>query len=175
MASSRHAFTRFTMISTVADVQSRLLEFYDRLVLLHQEANEMEDADSPLSGWTLKKETVGAFVTFDLEGMSIFLYPKLPQNIDLDDIIYECGGQYYLATLEDVGGRPAYVEMMKVITFLLSPLQDKIGWINHTEVKDYCRSGRGYIILTEDIHPHRPLRHLMKEIGLITPENFLAD
>jgi hypothetical protein len=53
-----------------------------------------------------------------------------------DDIIYECGGQYYLATLEDVGGRPAYVEMMKVIKFLLSPLQDKIGWINHTEVKD---------------------------------------
>lgn len=172
----RHPFTWFNMVDTVAEAQSLLQEFYDRLVALQQEDNETGGSESLLYGWELKKETVGAFVTLDVEGLSIYLYPKLEGNYyDIDSIVYECGGQYILATLEDVRGRPSYVEFMKVIKYLLSPLKDKIGWINHTEVKDYCRGGRGYIVLTEDVNPRRPLTKLMKEMGLITPENFLAE
>ena len=61
---------------------------------------------------------------------------------------------------------------MKVIKYLLSPLKDKVGWIDHSEVKDYCRRGLGYIVLTETDHRRQPLTQLMREIGLATPEHF---
>jgi len=173
---NRQPFTWFNIEGTVAETLSLVREFYDSLVDLYEEANETGETESPFYGWELKKEAVGAFVEFGLEGVGLFLYPrKVKRAYDIDDIAYQCGGQYYLATLEEVGGPPSYPEFMKLIKYLLSPLKDKVGWIDHSEVKDYCRGGTGYIVLTETVHRRQPLTNLMKEIGLVTPEHFLRE
>ncbi|MCP4402785.1 MAG: hypothetical protein GY801_36470 [bacterium] len=105
--------------------------------------------------------------------MSIALCPSADQDLETDDLFYELGGNSYLASLNDVGGRPSYAECMKVIMSLLRPLHDKVGQIDVSDIEDSCRGGQGYIVLTEDVARYTPLTAKMCEIGLATPENFL--
>lgn len=167
------AFTEICMTGSFIKNQTLIKGWYDDIVERHQQDNEWEIVESPFYGWELNPEILGAFVTVDiLEGLSIHLYPKVKKaERHLDRLVYEYGGQYILATLHDVGGRPDYDEFMKVIKYLLNPLKGKIGWINQAEVKAYCGKGRGYIMVSEDRNPRKPLLGLMQEIGLAVPDN----
>ena len=147
--------------------------FYNDLVAKYEYANETGDTASPFHSWELKKENVEVYITLDLEGLSIALCPKLEQNGDFDDLFYDLGGSYYLAVVEDVGGSPSYTEFTKVIDYLLSPIKEQVGRVDYSQVEEYCRGGRGYIVLTEDEAPYKPLRAEMKAMGLATPDGLL--
>jgi len=165
--------TWFTIVGTLDEALEEIRGFYENLEIKHKHANEREDASSPFYGWELKRENVDAYVPFDLEGMTIYLHPKFEQYDDMDTLSYELGASIYLATVEDVGGKPSYTEFIKVIEHLLSPIRDKVDRVNDVEVKEYCSGGRGYIVVTEDEAPYEPLWEEMRVMGLRTPDDWL--
>lgn len=165
--------TWFTIVGTLEEAWEEIAGFYETLETKHKRANETEDTTSPFYGWELRRENVEAYVTFDLEGLTIYLQPRFEQYDDMDTLSYELGASMYLATVEDVGGKPTYSEFIKVIEHLLSPIRDKVGRVNDVEVKAYCRGGSGYIVVTEDEAPYEPLWKEMKAMGLKTPDDWL--
>ena len=109
----------------------------------------------------------------------MYLYPEFEPDDSFGDYGYEFGGSESVALVEDVGGRPAYTEFIKVIDYLLSPIKDKVGQVDYWEVEEHCRRGRGYVVVTcnaTDDSPaarYKPLKAEMKAIGLLTPDDFL--
>ncbi len=103
----------------------------------------------------------------------VVVYPKSDQDIDFEELYYDLGGSYFLATVEDVGGSPSYAEFTKVIDYLIVPIKDKVSRIDDSEVKAYCKGGRGYIVLTTDTAPYKPLTSEMEAMALATPDNLL--
>ncbi len=110
----------------------------------HKRANETVDTSSPFYGWELRKENVDAYVTLGFEGLTIFLYPKFEGYDHMDTLCHQLGESMYLATVEDVGGKPSYSEFVKVIEYLLSPIRDKVGRVHDSDVKAYCSGGSGW-------------------------------
>ncbi len=170
---SRQGLTWFTIVGTLDEALEDIRGFYKNLESKHKRANERGDTSSPFYDWELRRENVDAYVTFGFEGMTIYLHPRFEEYDDMDTLSYELGGDIYLATVEDVGGKPTYTEFVKVIEHLLSPIRDKVGQINDVEVKEYCSGGSGYIVVTEDEAPYEPLWEKMKAMGLKTPNDWL--
>jgi len=170
---SRHAFTWFRIEGTLDEAREMISGFYDDLVAMYEEANETADTSSPFYGWELKKENVKVYVEFGFDGLSIVPCPKFDQNVAIDVLYYDLGGAYYLATVENVGGRPSYTEFVKVIDYLISPIRDKVGQVDYSEVKAYCKNGRGHVVVTTDAAPRKPLKVAMKAMGLATPDDVL--
>ncbi len=80
--------------------------------------------------------------------------------------------------VDDVGGRPAYSEFIKVVDYLLNPIKDKVGQIDYWEVEEHCRGGREFVVVTCDAYDspaarYKPLKAEMKAMGLLTPDDFL--
>ncbi len=173
ISQKRQAFTWFVLVNTLDETTTMVHGYYQKLLAMHKNANETRNALSPLHGWDMKKEHITVYVTLGFDGLSIALCPSVEQGIDTDQLYYDLGGGSYLASLDDVGGRPSYTECMKVITYLLHPIHDKVGHIDVTDIEDYCRGGTGYIVLTEDTARYTPLKTSVREIGLVTPDNFL--
>ncbi len=169
----KQAFTWFVLVNTLDETIHMIHGYYKKLLAMYKKANETDNTSSPLHGWDMKKEHITVYVTLEVNELSIALCPSVEQGIDTDHLYYELGGGSYLASLDDVVGRPSYAECMKVITYLLRPIQDKVGHIGVDDVEEYCRGGKGYIVLTEDTARYTPLKTSMREIGLVTPDNFL--
>jgi len=170
---SKQAFTWFTIVGTLDETRELIQGFYNDLVAQYKYANETGDTSSPFYGWELRKENVEVYVTFGFDGLSIVLCPRFDRTGDFDALFYDLGGSDYLATVEDVGGSPSCTEFIKVIDYLLSLIKDQIGRVDYSEVEEYCGGGRGYIVLTGDEAPYKPLKAEMKAMGLATPDNLL--
>jgi hypothetical protein len=113
------------------------------------------------------------YVTLGFEGLTIFLYPKFERYDHMDTLCHQLGESMYLATVEDVGGKPSYTEFVKVIEHLLSPIRDKVGGVKDADVRAYCSGGSGHIVVTEDRAPYEPLWEEMRAMGLRTLEDWL--
>lgn len=172
-ARSRRGLTWFTIVGTLDEVLEIIRGFYETLETKHKRANETGDTASPFYGWELKKENVDVYVTLGFEGLTIFLYPKFEQYDHMDTLCHQLGESMYLATVEDVGGKPSYTEFVKVVDYLLSPLRDEVGRVHDSDVKAYCSGGRGYIVVTEEEARYEPLWEEMRAMGLRTPEDWL--
>ena len=173
IAQTRHAFTWFKLVDPLQDTVNIIHGFYEKLLSMHTEVNEEGDTSSPLYQWEITKEQITVYVTYEGDGLSVGLCPTFDHTVDTDDVYYELGGSVYLAVLDDVGGRPSYVECMKVITYLLSAIHDKVGRVETSDIEDCCRGGKGYVVLTEEAAPYTPLTANMHEIGLTTPDDLL--
>ena len=169
----KQAFTWFTTIGDVNEIQGIIKGYYDDLVAKYKSANKTSDMTSPFHEWELKKGNVEIYISFGFDGLSIILVPRFDKEVDMDELYYDLGGSEYLATVEDVGGKPSYTEFVKVIEYLISPIKDKVGRIDYSEVEEYCRGGKGYVIFTEDEERYKPKKAEMKAIGLTTPDNLL--
>ncbi|MCP4373232.1 MAG: hypothetical protein GY797_34775 [Deltaproteobacteria bacterium] len=170
---NKHPFTWFTVVGTLNETLEMVQGFYDDLVDEYKYDKETGETSSPFYDWDPKKENIGVYINFGFEGVSIILAPKNEQG----DYFYEWdsgfGAESYVATVKDVGGKPSYIEFVKMIEYLLSPIRGKVSEVDYGEVEEYCKGGRGYIVLTEYETPYQPLKAEMKTIGLNTPENFL--
>ena len=173
IAHTRHAFTWFRLIEPPEKTVKRIHGFYEKLVNLHREVNEEGNTSSPLYQWNMTKEQITAYVTYEGEGLTVALCPTFDRYVNTDDLYYELGGSSYCAVLDDVGGSPSYSECMKVVTYLLSAIHEKVGTVETSDLQEYCRGGNGYIVLTEDTAPYTPLTSTMHEIGLMTPDDLL--
>jgi len=136
--------------------------FYKTLEAKHKRANETGDTSSPFYGWELRRENVDVYVTLGFDGYD-----------HMDTLCHQLGESMYLATVEDVGGKPSYTEFVKVIEYLLSPIRDKVGRVHDSDVKTYCSGGRGYVVVTEEEARYDPLWEEMRGMGLRTPEDWL--
>jgi len=165
--------TWFTIVGTLDEVLEIIRGFYETLETKHKRANETENTTSPFYGRELKKENIDVYVTLGFEGLTIFLYPKFEGYDHMDTLCHQLGESMYLATVEDVGGKPSYSEFVKVIEHLLSPIREKVGRVNDVEVREYCSGGSRYIVVTEDEAPYEPLWEEMRAMGLKTPDDWL--
>lgn len=170
---NQQPFTWFVLVNTLDETIRMIHGYYQKLLSMHTKANESGNTSSPLHGWDMKQEYITVYVTLEVDELSIALCPSSDQGIDTDHLYYELGGGSYLASLNDIGGRPSYAECMKVITYLLRPIQEKVGHIDVTDIENYCRGGKGYIVLTQEDARFMPLTTNMHEIGLATPDDFL--
>ena len=169
----KQAFTWFTTLGRVNEIQEIIQGYYNDLVAKYKSANETKDMASPFYEWELKKENIGVYISFGFEGLSIILVPQFDKDVDMDELYYDLGGSEYVATVENVGGKPSYAEFVKVIEYLISSIKDKVGKVDYSEVEEYCRGGKGYIVFTEDEEIYEPKKVEMKTMGLTTPDNFL--
>jgi hypothetical protein len=170
---SGQPFTWFTLVEPVAEIHKEVQRFYEELVAAPQKASEWGETRSPFYGRVVKQENIQMGFEFGFDGFSIYLWPRF-DRIDYDDERYNFGGGQFVATVEDVGGRPACAELRKVIDYLISPIRANVGEVDYGEIEAYCRGGRGYVVVAADTLPRTPLPALMKRMGLITPDNFLA-
>jgi hypothetical protein len=170
---NQQPFTWFTLVEPVAEIHKEVQRSYEELVAAPQKASEWGETGSPFYGQVIKRENIQVGFDFGLEGFSIFLWPRFDQ-IDYADEGYNFGGGQFMATVEDVGGPPIYTELKKVIDYLISPIRANVGEVDYGEIEVYCRGGRGYVVVAADTLPRTPLPALMKRMGLITPDNFLA-
>ncbi len=167
----------FTLIDPLDGTLKKVQGFYDTFLDASKEANESGDTSAPFYGRELRKDNIKVGITFGLWGLSIYLYPEFEPGDSFGDYGYECGGGEFVASVDEVGGRPAYSEFIKVIDYLLSPIKDKVGQIDYGEVEEYCEGGRGFVVVTRVVdHPadrYKPLKAEMKTLGLVTPDDFL--
>ncbi len=175
----KQAFAWFILFDSLDETLERIQGFYDDFVEAHQEANESDDTSSPFYGRELRKENIKVGVSLSFEGLAIYLYPEFEPDDSFGDYGYEFGGSESVAMIENVGGKPAYSEFIKVIDYLLSPIKDKVGQIDYWEVEEHCRGGRGLVVVTcaaADDSPaarYKPLKAEMKAMGLLTSDDFL--
>jgi hypothetical protein len=176
----KQAFTWFILFDSLDETLKKVQGFYDAFVEAHEEANESDDTSSPFYGQELRAENIKVGISLSFEGLAVYLYPEFEPDDSFGDYGYEFGGSESVAIVEDVGGRPAYSEFIKVIDYLLSPIKDKVGQIDYWEVEEHCRGGRGFLVVTYggDAYDspavrYKPLKAEMKEIGLLTPDDFL--